>query len=62
MDLLCRKIQNSDDVGALSRDSVAIMISKCLHAYDGSDSEWIYNIIYYSLKMEVAMRRQGLIL
>ena len=27
MDLICRKIQNSDDVDALSRDIIAIIIS-----------------------------------
>ena len=53
MYLLCRNSQNSDDVDALSRDSVAMMISKHLHAYGGSECEWICNAIYSSLKMEV---------
>ena len=29
--------QNSDGVDALSRDIVAMIISKCLHVYGGSD-------------------------
>ena len=35
MYLLFRNIQNSDDVDVLSRDSVAMMIYKDLHAYGG---------------------------
>ena len=57
MDLPCRNSQNSDDVDALSRDSVAMMISKFLHAYGGSEREWIFNTIDSSLKMEVGIRR-----
>ena len=45
MDLLCSNSQNSDDVDALSRDSVAMKISKCLNAYGGSEHEWICNAI-----------------
>ena len=41
MDLICRKIQNSDDVDALSRDIIAIIISKCFHSYGVSEREWI---------------------
>ena len=59
MDLISRNNQNSDDVDALSRDSVAMMISKCLHAYGGSEREWICNETDSSLKMEVDIRRQG---
>ena len=53
MNLLCRNIQNSDDVDADSRYSVAMIISKYLHAYDGSECEWICNAIDSSLKNEV---------
>ena len=56
MDLLCRSSQIVDDVDALSRDSVEMIISKCLHAYGGSEGEWICNKIYSSLKMEVDIR------
>ena len=35
MDLLFRNSQNSDDIDVLSRDSVAMMIYKDLHAYGG---------------------------
>ena len=62
MGLLCRNSQNSDDVDALSRDSVAMMISNCLYAYCGSEREWICNAIDSSLKMEVNIRRQRHIL
>ena len=62
MDLLCRNSQNSDYVDALSRDSFAMMIYKCLHAYGGSEREWIFNKIDSSLKMEVDIRRQRRIL
>ena len=58
MGLICRNSQKSDDVDALSRDSVTMMISKILHAYGGSDREWICNAIDSSLKMEVNIRRQ----
>ena len=54
--------QNSDDIDALSRDSVAMMISKCLHDYGGSQREWICNVIDYSLKLEFNIRRQRRIL
>ena len=62
MDLLCRNSQNSDDVDTFYRDSIAMIIFKCLHAYGGSEREWICNIIYSSLKMEVYIRRQRHIL
>ena len=52
MDLLCRNSKTIDDVDALYMDSVAMMISKCLHNYGGSEREWICNAIYSSLKME----------
>ena len=51
MDLLCRNSQNSDEVDALSSYSVAMMISKYLHAYGGSERVWICNAIDSSLKM-----------
>ena len=50
MDLICRDSQNSDGVEALSRDSVAMMISNFLHDYGGSEREWIFKAIGYSLK------------
>ena len=62
MYLLCRNSQNSDDVDALSTDSVAMIIPKFLHDYGGSESEWICNAIDSSLKMEVDIWRQGRIL
>ena len=60
MDLIFKSSQNSDDVDALSRDSVAMMIYKCLHSYYGSEREWICNAIDSSLEMDVDIRRQGL--
>ena len=62
MDLLCTNSQNSDNFHALSRDTVAMTISKCLHVYGDSDHEWTWNAIYNSLKMEVDIRRQRRIL
>ena len=53
MDLLCSNSKKSDDVDALSWDIVAMNISKCLHAYGGSEREWICNKIGSLLKMEV---------
>ena len=58
MRLLCRNSQNKYDVDELSRDSVVMMIYKCLHAYGGSEREFIYNAIDSSLKMEVYILRQ----
>ena len=57
MDLLCSNSQNSDDVDALSRDSVAMKISKCLNAYGGSERECKCNAIYSELKTEVDIRK-----
>ena len=57
MYLLCRNSQNSDDADAISRDSVAMMIYKYLHAYGGSERKCICNAIDSSLKMEVDIRR-----
>ena len=57
MNLPLRNIQKSDGVDALSRDSVAMMIYNFLHAYGGSEREWIFNTIDSSLKMEVGIRR-----
>ena len=62
MYLLCGNIQNSYDVDAIVRDSVAMMISKCLYAYGGSEHEYICNAIDYLLKMEVGIQRQMRIL
>ena len=62
MNLISRNSQNSDDVDALSRDSVAMMISNFLHAYGGSEREWIWNTIDSSLKIEVNIWRQRRIL
>ena len=62
MDLLFRNSKNSDDVDAVYRDSVAMMIYKCLHDYGGSECEWICNTIDSSLRMEVNIRRQRRIL
>ena len=39
MDLLFRNTQKSDDIDAIYRDSVAMMTSKCLHAYGVSERE-----------------------
>ena len=50
MDLLCRDSKNSDEVDALYRDSVVMIISKCLHDYGGSEREWIFKAIGYSLE------------
>ena len=58
MDLIFGNIQNSYDVDTLSIDSVEMIISKFLHAYGGSDREWICNATYSSLKMEVDILRQ----
>ena len=53
MDLFFRNSKKSDDVDAISRYSAAMRISKCLHAYNASEREWICNVIDSSLKMEV---------
>ena len=62
MDLPCRNSQNSDDVDAISRGGVSMMVSKCFHAYCGSECERICNAIDSSLKMEFNIRRQSRIL
>ena len=62
VDLLFRNSQNSDDVDALSRDSVATTIYKRIHEYGGSEREWICNAIDSLLKMEVDIQRKRRIL
>ena len=62
MGLLCRNSQNSDDVDALSRNSVAMIISKILYAYGVSERKSICNVSDSSLKMEVYIWRQRRIL
>ena len=59
MDLIFGNSQNSYDVDTLSIDSVEMIISKFLHAYGGSDREWICNAIYSSLKMKVDILTQS---
>ena len=62
MGLLCRNSQNSDEFYALSSDIFTMTIYKRLHAYGGSEREWICKAIDSSLKMEFDIQRQRRIL